>query len=61
MKAGVQEVDLDLHVLANADASFRDLRLMRDGKQQPYLIERTSITSGRCRSFLSFATRNARR
>lgn len=42
-RAGVQQVDLDLDVLAHAEASFRDLRLMRDGKQRPYILERTSI------------------
>jgi hypothetical protein len=43
-RAGVQQFDLDLEVLAGADASFRDLRLMRDGKQRPYVLERTSIS-----------------
>jgi hypothetical protein len=30
-------------VLAHADPSLRDLRLVRDGKQRPYIIEHTSI------------------
>jgi hypothetical protein len=42
-RAGVQQVELDLDVLARADPSFRDVRLMRDGKQRPYILERTSI------------------
>jgi hypothetical protein len=42
-RAGVQQVELDLDVVAQADPSFRDLRLMRDGKQRPYILERTSI------------------
>jgi len=40
--AGVQQLDLDLDVLARADESFRDLRLLRGGNQHPYLLERTS-------------------
>lgn len=43
-RPGVQQLDLDLDVLAHADAAFRDLRLVRDGKQRPYIIERTSIS-----------------
>jgi hypothetical protein len=43
-RTGVQQVDLDLEVLSRADAALRDLRLMRDGKQRPYILERTSIT-----------------
>jgi hypothetical protein len=43
-RVGVQQLDLDLDVLARADAAFRDLRLVRDGKQRPYILERTSIS-----------------
>ena len=43
-RAGVQQLDLDLDVLARADATFHDLRLLRDGKQRPYILERTSIS-----------------
>jgi len=43
-RAGVQQLDLDLDVLARADATFRDLRLLRGGKQRPYILERTSIS-----------------
>jgi len=42
-RAGVQQVELDLDVLVRADPGFRDLRLMRDGQQRPYVLERTSI------------------
>ena len=42
-RAGVQQLDLDLDVLARADHGFRDLRLVRDGKQRPYVLERTTI------------------
>ena len=41
---GVQQLDLDLNVLAQADDSFRDLRLVRDSKQHPYILERTSLS-----------------
>ncbi len=43
-RVGVQQLDLDLDVLARADETFRDLRLLRDGKQRPYILERTSIS-----------------
>ena len=43
-RAGVQQLDLDMDVLSRADASLRDLRLMRDGKQRPFIVERTSIS-----------------
>ncbi len=33
----------DLDVLSHAQPGFADVRLMRDGKQVPYIIERTSI------------------
>jgi hypothetical protein len=42
-RVGVQQIDLDLDVLAHADPAFRDLRLVRDGEQRPYILERTSI------------------
>jgi len=41
--AGVQEMELDLDVLAHAQPGLGDLRLMRDGHQVPYLLERTSL------------------
>ena len=43
-RAGVQQLELDLDVLAHAQPSFADLRLLRDGRQLPYVIERTSMT-----------------
>jgi hypothetical protein len=43
-RAGVQQLELDVDVLARADAALRDLRLIRDGKQRPYVLERTSIS-----------------
>ncbi len=42
--AGAQQIELDLDVLAHAQAGFQDLRLLRDGKQLPYILERTSIS-----------------
>jgi hypothetical protein len=42
-QAGVVKLDLDLETLAAADPNLRDLRLVREGKQQPYILERTSI------------------
>ncbi|MDB6024986.1 MAG: hypothetical protein JWM68_1209 [Verrucomicrobiales bacterium] len=43
-RAGVQLLDLDLEILAHAQSDGSDLRLLHDGKQVPFLIERTSIT-----------------
>lgn len=40
-RAGVQQVELDLDVLAHGEPDMRDVRLLRAGKQQPYLVERT--------------------
>jgi hypothetical protein len=42
-KAGVQQLELDLETLSRASGGFGDLRLVRDGKQLPYLLERTSF------------------
>lgn len=42
-QSGVQQLELDLNVLSRTRAPFADLRLVRDGRQVPYLIERTSI------------------
>ena len=41
--AGVQQLELDLDVLAGAQRDFSDLRLLREGRQLPYLIEHTSL------------------
>jgi hypothetical protein len=42
-QAGVQQLELDVDVLAHTDAALQDLRLIRDGRQVPYVIERTSL------------------
>jgi hypothetical protein len=45
-KAGVQELELDVETLAHAKRDLADLRLIRDGRQIPYLLERsTSLRS----------------
>ncbi|MBP6863640.1 MAG: hypothetical protein KBC32_00050 [Candidatus Didemnitutus sp.] len=41
--SGVQELELDVPALAAARADFADLRLARDGKQVPYLLERPAL------------------
>lgn len=41
---GVQQLELDGGILARTRAPFADLRLLRDDRQVPYLIEHTSIT-----------------
>ena len=43
-RAGVHQVDLDLEVMAHAQPGLLDLRLVRDGRQIPYVLEHTSIT-----------------
>ena len=42
-RAGAQQLELDLDVLAHAQPGFTDLRLLRGGRQVPYILERTSI------------------
>jgi hypothetical protein len=42
--AGVQQLELDPEVLARAARELRDVRLVRDGRQVPFLLERTSIS-----------------
>ncbi len=42
--SGAQQIELDLDVLSHAQPGFQDLRLLRDGKQLPYILERTSIS-----------------
>lgn len=42
--AGVQQLELDLEVLARAQAGLADLRLVRDGVQVPYLLERPALS-----------------
>ncbi len=41
---GVQQVEIDLEVLAHALPSLVDLRLVSDGRQLPYILEHTSIS-----------------
>ena len=40
---GVQQLELDLETLSRANPFFSDLRVIRGGTQQPYLLERTSF------------------
>ena len=41
--SGAQQIELDLDVLSHSQPGFQDLRLLRAGKQVPYIVERTSI------------------
>lgn len=43
-RAGVQQLELDLETLSQAQPGLGDLRLLRGGKQVPYLLEHTSIS-----------------
>jgi Protein of unknown function (DUF3999) len=43
-RGGAQQLELDLDVFSHAQRDFADLRLLRDGKQLPYIVERTSIS-----------------
>lgn len=43
-QSGVQQVELDLETLSEASTDLSDLRLMRDGRQLSYLIERPAIS-----------------
>jgi hypothetical protein len=43
-RGGAEQVELDLDVLSHAQAGFQDLRLLRHGKQLPFILERTSIS-----------------
>lgn len=42
--SGAQQLELDLDVLAHADAGFADLRVLRGSNQVPFIVQRTSIT-----------------
>lgn len=44
VRGGVQQLELDLDVMSQASDSFQDLRLVRNGNQVPYVVERTSIS-----------------
>ena len=43
-RSGAQQVELDLDVLAHANGSFADLRVMRGSNQVPFIVQRTSIS-----------------
>jgi hypothetical protein len=42
--SGVQQLELDLDVLAGAQPGLADLRLVREGAQLPYLLERPALS-----------------
>ncbi len=42
--AGVQELELDPEALARGRPDFADLRLMRNGNQIPYVLEKTTLS-----------------
>jgi hypothetical protein len=42
-RPGPQQLELDLDILAHARPDLSDLRLMRNGNQVPYLVQRTSL------------------
>src|SRR5205814_5391971 len=44
VKAGAQQLELDPDVLARAMPDLRDLRVVSENVQLPYLLERTSIS-----------------
>jgi hypothetical protein len=44
MRPGVQQVELDVDVLANASRDLRDVRLVQDKQQIPFVLEKTSIS-----------------
>ena len=43
-QGSAQQLELDIEVLAHSQPDKRDLRLVRDGRQIPFLLERTSIS-----------------
>jgi hypothetical protein len=42
--SGAQQLELDSDVLARATRDLRDVRVVRDGRQIPFVLERTSIS-----------------
>lgn len=42
-RSGVQQLELDPEVLSHAQPDFADLRLLHDGNQVSYVLERTTI------------------
>jgi hypothetical protein len=45
-EAGVQRLELDLEVLSRATPSLGDLRLIRENRQLPFVLERTTAVRG---------------
>ncbi|MEA3188603.1 MAG: hypothetical protein QOD99_2433, partial [Chthoniobacter sp.] len=43
-RTGAQQLELDLDILAHAAGGLRDLRIVSDGRQLPFLVEHTSIS-----------------
>jgi hypothetical protein len=43
-RTGAQRIELDLDVLSHGQPGFSDLRLLRNGKQLPYILQATSIS-----------------
>jgi len=43
-RGGAEQLELDLDVLAHADAGLADLRVVRGGAQVPYILHSTSIS-----------------
>jgi hypothetical protein len=43
-RPGAQQLDLDLEVIAHSRAGFQDLRMLRDARQLPFVLERSSLT-----------------
>ena len=41
---GIQQLELDLETLAGSGPALRDVRLVQNGKQVPFVIERASLT-----------------
>jgi hypothetical protein len=44
VRAGAQQLELDLDALAHAQSGLQDLRLLHDARQIPFIVEHTSIT-----------------
>ncbi|MGD0812812.1 MAG: DUF3999 family protein [Verrucomicrobiota bacterium] len=44
VRAGAQQLELDLDALAHAQSGLQDIRLLRGTRQIPFIIEHTSIT-----------------
>jgi len=49
----VQQLELDPEVLARATRDLRDVRLVHDGRQIPFLLERTSISRALTFAYMS--------